>query len=59
MNFLGISILMSRLCKECCRFSYLQCFHVDLDQLLENKWTILTFASIGVLVSSFVIGGGF
>ena len=33
--------------------------HVDLDQLLENKWTILTFASIGVLVSSFVIGGGF
>ena len=33
--------------------------HVDLDQLLENKWTILAFASIGVLVSSFVIGGGF
>ena len=33
--------------------------HVDLDELLENKWTILTFASIGVLVSSFVIGGGF
>ena len=33
--------------------------HVDLDQLLENKWTILTFASFGVLVSSFVIGGGF
>ena len=33
--------------------------HVDLDQLLENKWTILTFASIGVVVSSFVIGGGF
>ena len=33
--------------------------HVDLDQLLENKRTILTFASIGVLVSSFVIGGGF
>ena len=33
--------------------------HVDLDQLLENKWTILTFASIGVLISSFVIGGGF
>ena len=33
--------------------------HVDLDQLLENKWTILTFASIGVIVSSFVIGGGF
>ena len=33
--------------------------HVDLDQLLENKWTIFTFASIGVLVSSFVIGGGF
>ena len=33
--------------------------HVDLDQLLKNKWTILTFASIGVLVSSFVIGGGF
>ena len=33
--------------------------HVDLDQLLKNKWTILTFASFGVLVSSFVIGGGF
>ena len=33
--------------------------HVDLDQLLENKWIILAFASIGVLVSSFVIGGGF
>ena len=33
--------------------------HVDLDQLLENRWTILTFASFGVLVSSFVIGGGF
>ena len=33
--------------------------HVDLEQLLENKWTILAFASIGVLVSSFVIGGGF
>ena len=33
--------------------------HVDLDQLLENKWTILAFASLGVLVSSFVIGGGF
>ena len=33
--------------------------HVDLNQLLENKWTILAFASIGVLVSSFVIGGGF
>ena len=33
--------------------------HVDLDQLLENKWTILKFASFGVLVSSFVIGGGF
>jgi len=33
--------------------------HVDLDQLLENKWAILAFASIGVLVSSFVIGGGF
>ncbi|ABB35643.1 cation:proton antiporter [Synechococcus sp. CC9605] len=33
--------------------------HVDLDQLLENKWTILAFASFGVLVSSFVIGGGF
>ena len=24
--------------------------HVDLDQLLENKWTILTFATYGVLV---------
>ena len=33
--------------------------HVDLDQLLKNKWTILAFASIGVLLSSVVIGGGF
>ena len=32
--------------------------HVDLDQLLKNKWTILAFASIGVLLSSVVIGGG-
>ena len=33
--------------------------HVDLDQLLKNKWTILAFASIGVVLSSVVIGGGF
>ena len=33
--------------------------HVDLDQLLKNKWTILAFASVGVVLSSVVIGGGF
>jgi monovalent cation:H+ antiporter, CPA1 family len=33
--------------------------HVDLGQLLSRKWTILILASFGVLLSSFIIGGGF
>ena len=33
--------------------------HVDLGQLLSRKWTILILASFGVMLSSFIIGGGF
>ena len=33
--------------------------HVDLDELLSSKWTILTLASVGVLLSTVVIGSGF
>ena len=33
--------------------------HVDLGRLLERKWPILTMATGGVLLSTFLIGGGF
>ncbi len=33
--------------------------HVDLGQLLSRKWIILILASFGVMLSSFIIGGGF
>jgi len=33
--------------------------HVDLEELLSSKWTILTLASVGVLLSTVVIGSGF
>lgn len=30
--------------------------HVNLGELLKQKWTILTFATLGVLVSTFIVG---
>jgi monovalent cation:H+ antiporter, CPA1 family len=32
--------------------------HVDLDDLLEQKWTILSLATVGVLISTALIGVG-
>jgi Na+:H+ antiporter len=31
--------------------------HVDLDGLIENRWTIASLSTVGVLVSAAVIGG--
>ena len=31
--------------------------HVDLGDLLANKWSIATFATVGVVASTFVVGG--
>ena len=31
--------------------------HTDLEKLKEQKWPVLTFATFGVLVSTFLIGG--
>lgn len=33
--------------------------HVNLGQLLKQKWTILTFATLGVICSTFIIGSLF
>ncbi len=30
--------------------------HVDLEQLLSKKWVILSMATVGVLISTFIIG---
>jgi len=30
--------------------------HIDLDDLLQNKWTIATLATVGVLISTVVVG---
>ncbi len=30
--------------------------HVDLEQLLSRKWVILSMATVGVLISTFIIG---
>lgn len=30
--------------------------HVNLSDLMKQKWTILTFASFGVLISTFIVG---
>lgn len=32
--------------------------HIDLDRLLERKWTIGLLASVGVLTSMFLVAGG-
>jgi CPA1 family monovalent cation:H+ antiporter len=31
--------------------------HVDLDRLAQRKWAIATLATVGVLISTFVVGG--
>ena len=33
--------------------------HVDLNRLLERKWSILSLATIGVVLSTFLMGGLF
>jgi CPA1 family monovalent cation:H+ antiporter len=33
--------------------------HVDLGDLFERRWTILSLATIGVLMSTFLVGTGF
>ncbi|NNG02609.1 MAG: sodium:proton antiporter [Inquilinus sp.] len=33
--------------------------HVDLGNLLRRKWAVATMATLGVLASTFLIGGGF
>ncbi|MFV0432098.1 MAG: cation:proton antiporter [Alphaproteobacteria bacterium] len=30
--------------------------HVSLDELLKNKWTVGTLASVGVIISTFIMG---
>ena len=32
--------------------------HVDIQELKKQKWTVLIFATIGVLISTFVVGVG-
>lgn len=33
--------------------------HVDLSKLLQNRWLVLSLATIGVLLSTFIVGGLF
>jgi CPA1 family monovalent cation:H+ antiporter len=33
--------------------------HVNLDDLFERRWTILSLATVGVLISTFLVGTGF
>ena len=34
-------------------------FHLNAQRLAEQKWPILTLATIGILISSFLVGGAF
>lgn len=40
-----------------CFLLFAGALHVDLEGLLRNKWTIGLLATVGVLISTFVVGG--